>query len=251
MATLREEDLAVVPDNAPKGVRFLESLAGMMGAMEEGKSSQLKKKKEEQDYYDTLRRNGYSAGQAYDIVMRGQDPASAGLPKETTNDLAIKQENYKQEKLSTEKSRLEVDKAQAEKDRGYKTLESDLTANQQDENKRNKSSVVQLLNTGQYFDSKTGKFERVKSKEQMVSYLIDKFPGKVDFEDADIKNAINTRFPDPKEREGIMSKLGKVVKQIFQGKDVKIRAKKSGRTFTASPEKAKEAIASGLFEEAK
>ena len=174
-----------------------------------------------------------------------------GIPREETSDLATKQENLKQERLSTTKQQLEVDKAQAEKDRGYKALESDLTANQQDENKRNKSSVVQLLHTGQYFDAKTGKFERVKSKEQMVSYLIDKFPGKVDFADPDIKNAINTRFPDPKEREGIMSKLGKVVKQIFTDKEVKIRAKKSGRTFTATPEKAKEAIASGLFEEVK
>lgn len=274
MAVLKEENLGVIEDTAPTPVLFLEALSGMMGAVQEGKDKLQKDETEKQSFFKLLRSNGYSASQAFDIVHAQKPAREAGLPAEYGVDELKKRTDLVKSSEQARKAGLEADKLQHEKDTGYVKPDAELTANQADENKRNKSAVVNLIRTGQYFDSEKNRTTRVKSKEEMTSYLVEKFPGKVDFDDPDVQKAFSERYPSKAERTGIVENLVKAGKGVIteasmgggfidrvadlakkflrpQAADIKIRAKKSGRTFTTTKEKADEAIASGLFEEAK
>ena len=224
----------------------------MVGAVEEGKTHALKKKQEEQDYYDTLRKSGYSESQALDMVEENKSRKQVGTP----NDAYLKGERdakLKKSEIEVEKAGLERDKLQHEKDTGYTKPADDLTANQADENLRNKSAALRLIRNGQYFDTKTGKFERVKNAEQMTSYLIDKFPGKVNFDDPEVAGALSERYPDAPKRLEIIDKIRKKAGEFLRGggkDEVTVKAKKSGRKFKTTKEKAQQAIDSGLFEAA-
>lgn len=134
----------------------------------------------------------------------------------------------RKKKADAEKAEIELQKLRQERDKGF-------VADQTDQEKsaaRSKSQAMQLIKQGKYLDS-DGFLRTAESKSDMIGYIVDKFPGKVDFNDPDVQKAINEAFPD-----------------------VRVKAKGSGRMFTVDSDKAadllaaKDAKGKPLFEKA-
>lgn len=134
--------------------------------------------------------------------------------------------DIQKKKADLEKAQIELEKLRKERDAGFVTGATD----QEKTATRSKSQAVQLIRQGKFLD-KDGFTRTAESKSELVGYLVDKFPGKIDFNDSEIQSALNEAFPP-----------------------VKVKAKGTGRTFVVDSDKAvdvlnaKDAKGKPLFE---